>query len=98
MTHTSPCAFRVLLNNLPTVPRVAEHMTALILAHLPHLIEGNDWLIALTDRLNPAVFRTEIIAAAAHVAPHRRMDATLMWGRARMLARRRYAEYMAASA
>ena len=98
VTHTSPCAFRVLLNNLPTVPRVAEHMTALILAHLPHLIEGNDWLIALTDRLNPAVFRTEIIAAAAHVAPHRRMDATLMWGRARMLARRRYAEYMAASA
>jgi len=94
----SPCAFRVLLNNLPTVPRVAEHITALILAHLPHLIEGNDWLIALTDRLNPAVLRTEIFAAAAHVAPHRRKDATLMWGRARMLARKRYAEYMAASA
>ena len=96
--HTSPCAFRVLLNNLPTVPRVAEHITALILAHLPHLIEDNDWLIALVGRLNPAVFRTEIIAAAAHVAPHRRMDATLMWGRARMLARKRYAEYLAASA
>ena len=94
----SPCAFRVLLNNLPTVPRVAEHMTALILAHLPHLIEGNDWLIALVDRLNPAVLRTEIVAAAAHVAPHRRMDAAAMWGRARMLARKRYAEYLAASA
>ena len=96
--HTSPCAFRVLLNNLPTVPRVAERMTALILAHLPHLIEGNDWLIALVDRLNPAVLRTEIVAAAARVAPHRRMDAVMMWGRARMLARKRYAEYLAASA
>jgi hypothetical protein len=94
----APCAFRVLLNNLPTVPRVAEHITALILAHLPHLIEDNDWLIALTDRLNPAVLRTEIVAAAAHVAPHRRIDAMLMWGRARMLARKRYAEYVAASA
>jgi hypothetical protein len=94
----APCAFRVLLHNLPTVPRVAEHITALILAHLPHLIEGNDWLIALTDRLNPAVLRTEIFAAAAHVAPHRRKDAVITWGRARMLARKRYAEYMAASA
>jgi hypothetical protein len=44
------------------------------------------------------VFRTEIIAAAAHVAPHRRMDATLMWGRARMLARQRYAAHLAAAA
>jgi len=94
----APCAFRTLLNNLPTVPRVAEHITALILAHLPHLIEGNDWLIALVDRLNPAVLRTEIVAAAAHVAPHRRKDATIVWERARMLARKRYAEYMAASA
>ena len=94
----APCAFRVLLNNLPTVPRVAERMTALILAHLPHLIEGNDWLIQLTDRLNPAVLRTEIVAAAAHVAPHRRMDAVIAWGRVRMLARKRYAEYLAASA
>jgi hypothetical protein len=94
----APCAFRVLLNNLPTVPRVAEHITALILAHLPHLIEGNDWLIALVDRLNPAVLRTEIFAAAAHVAPQRRKDAVITWGRARMLARKRHAEYMAASA
>jgi hypothetical protein len=98
MHGVSPCAFRVLLHNLPTVPRVAEHITALILAHLPHLIEENDWLIALTDRLNPAVLRTEIFAAAAHVAPHRRKDAVVTWGRARMLARKRYAEYMAASA
>jgi hypothetical protein len=94
----SPCAFRTLLNNRPTVPRVAERITALILAHLPHLIEGNDWLIALTDSLNPAVLRTEIFAAGARVAPHRRKDATIVWERARMLARKRYAEYMAASA
>ena len=94
----APCAFRVLLNNLPTVPRVAEHITALILAHLPHLIEGNDWLAMLSERLNPAVFSAEIIAAAAHVAPHRRMDAMLMWGRARMLARQRYAAHLAAAA
>jgi hypothetical protein len=96
--HTSPCAFRVLLNNLPTVPRVAERMTALILAHLPHLIEGNDWLIALTDRLNPAVLRAEISDASARLAPGRRKDAMLMWGHVRMLARKRYAEYLAASA
>jgi len=80
------------------VPRVAERITALILAHLPHLIEGNDWLIALVERLNPAVLRTEIFDAAARIAPNRRKDAMIMWGRTRMLARKRYAEYTAASA
>jgi len=94
----SPCALRVLLNNLPTVPRVAEHITALILAHLPHLIEGNDYLAMLSERLNPAVFSAEVLLASGRVAAQRRKDAVIMWGRARIVARQRYAAHLAAAA
>ena len=96
VTHTAPCALRALLNNLPTVPRVAEHMTALILAHLPHLIEGNDWLAVLSERLNPAVFSEEVLIASGRVAAKRRKDAALVWARTRILARQRHAAYLAA--
>jgi hypothetical protein len=94
----SPCAFRTLLNNLPTVPRVAEHITALILAHLPHLIEGNDWFAVLSERLNPTVFSAEVLIASGRVAAQRRKDATLIWARARIVARQRYAADLAAAA
>jgi hypothetical protein len=93
----APCALRALLNNLPTVPRVAERITALILAHLPHLIEGNDWLAMLSERLNPAVFSAEVLLASGRVAAQRRKDAVIMWGRARIVARQRYAAHLAAA-
>jgi len=96
--EVAPCAFRTLLNNLPTVPRVAEHITGLILAHLPHLIEGNDWLIALSERLNPAVLSAEILVASGRVAAQRRKDAVITWERARIVARQRYAAHVAAAA
>jgi hypothetical protein len=97
MHGVSPCAFRVLLHNLPTVPRVAERITALILAHLPHLIEENDWLAVLSEHLNPAVFSAEVLLASGRVAAQRRKDAVIMWGRARIVARQRYAAHLAAA-
>ena len=89
------CSLRWLHFNLPTVPGVPERITATILANLPHLIEGDEWLQMLVPRLHAGMLAEEIQAVSSRIAERRRKSSILLFAQKRRIDRDRYVAYLA---